>query len=252
MARREGLSVAIQCKRYSKPVGNKAVQEVFAAKQFASADHACVIGTGGFTRSARELAGATGVVLLEAEAGLQTFSSLFGFDPQMLEVNEAEDVAEKFSFDANNEAKKAIIRACFMCPADDYHIPDVLLDNFDQETGGGSATLDSSELLSLLCHADLYLSGVADFTDTVREQFRSSDTLWQQEMAKDESIESIACIFGFGSTTPEEIKEEFCLFWDLCGQLVVSDSEDPHLQALRELHRSNIEELRPTILDVDY
>ena len=80
MARREGCSVAIQCKRYSKPIGNKAVQEVFAAKQFTAADYACVIGTGGFTPSARELASSTGVVLLEAEAGLKTFSSSFGFD----------------------------------------------------------------------------------------------------------------------------------------------------------------------------
>jgi hypothetical protein len=252
MARREGLSVAIQCKRYSKPVGNKAVQEVFAAKQFASADHACVIGTGGFTRSARELAGATGVVLLEAEAGLQAFSSSFGFDPQMLEVNEAEDVAMEFNFDANNEAKKAIIKACFMCPDDDCQIPDVLLDNFDQETGSGSATLVAGELFSLLVYADIYLSGVAAFTDEVREKFRSSDTLWHQELANDENIQSIAGIFVFGSTTPEEIKEEFCLFWSLCEQLAVFDSEKPHRQALNELYRYKIEEFRPTILDVDY
>ena len=80
MAKRDGCSVAVQCKRYSKPIGNKAVQEIFAAKQFSFADHACVIGTGGFTRSARELAGATEVLLIEAEAGLQNFSSSFGFD----------------------------------------------------------------------------------------------------------------------------------------------------------------------------
>ena len=82
MARRDGCSVAVQCKRYSKPIGNKAVQEVYAAKQFSFADHACVIGTGGFTRSARELAGATGVLLIEAEAGLAHFSRSFGFEDE--------------------------------------------------------------------------------------------------------------------------------------------------------------------------
>ena len=263
MAKRDGCSVAIQCKRYSKPVGNKAVQEVFAAKQFSSADHACVIGTGGFTRSARELAGATGVVLLEAEAGLQNFSNSFGFDTEMLEVDESDDVALEFNFDSNNEAKKAIIKSFFSIQVsikdtldargeDTPDIPDVLLDNFDPDTGEGSAKLDANDLITLLVYSDLHLSGEADISDGVREQFRSSDTLWQKKIGEDESILTVTGILGYGSTTPKEIKDEFCSFWELCEMFLGFESDDPYRQALNEIYRERMEESRPKILDADF
>lgn len=66
-ALRPGLTVAIQCKRYAEPIGNKAVQEAAAGTAHYRANLGCVIGTGGYTRSAVELAGSTGVVLLDAE-----------------------------------------------------------------------------------------------------------------------------------------------------------------------------------------
>lgn len=59
--------VAVQCKRYNQPIGNKAVQEVFAGKQHRNANAAAIIGTGGFTKSAIELATATNVKLFDAE-----------------------------------------------------------------------------------------------------------------------------------------------------------------------------------------
>jgi hypothetical protein len=90
IAKRDGLSVAVQCKRYNQPIGNKAVQEIFAARQFVRAKHACVIGTGGFTKSAKELAGATEVFLFEAEGGLQNFSERFGFSS--IEGNEFKSI----------------------------------------------------------------------------------------------------------------------------------------------------------------
>ena len=77
LARREGISVAVQCKRYTKPVGNKAVQEAFSGKQHVQASHACVIATGGFTKSAKELASSTGVFLLDAEL-ISDFSKEYG------------------------------------------------------------------------------------------------------------------------------------------------------------------------------
>lgn len=266
MARRGGCSVAIQCKRYSKPIGNKSVQEVFTAKQFASADHACVIGTGGFTRSARELAGATGVVLLEAEAGLQNFSSLFGFDAspntnQALDADGDDDHAFEFNFDANNEAKKAIIKSFFSIISSMKHsldsedmpeIPEALIDNFDPVTGEGSAKLDAATLCTLLIFSDLHLSGKADMTDDIREQFRSSDTLWQHKIGEDKSIQEISGILGYGSTTPEEIKDEFCSFWNLCEMFAGFESEDPYHQALNEMLRERMEGNRPKILDIDF
>ncbi len=67
LATRESTILAIQCKRYSSPVGNKAVQEAFAGKQHVNATHACVIATSGFTKSAKELAISTGVLLVAPE-----------------------------------------------------------------------------------------------------------------------------------------------------------------------------------------
>jgi HJR/Mrr/RecB family endonuclease len=64
IAKREELVVAIQCKRYSKPVGNKAVQEVEAGRQFEQAHRAAVVSTADYTPAARQLASTLGVLLL--------------------------------------------------------------------------------------------------------------------------------------------------------------------------------------------
>lgn len=64
IASKPAKRVAIQCKRYAKPVGNKAVQEVIAGKAFVGADFACVVSNAQFTRSAKELASTAGVLLL--------------------------------------------------------------------------------------------------------------------------------------------------------------------------------------------
>ncbi|MBB3048961.1 restriction endonuclease Mrr [Litorivivens lipolytica] len=66
-ARKEGVSVVIQCKKYSSPVGNKAVQEALSGKQFAGADYAVVVTNASFTPSAKKLAAASGAILLHHE-----------------------------------------------------------------------------------------------------------------------------------------------------------------------------------------
>ncbi|GAA5514897.1 hypothetical protein Dcar01_03661 [Deinococcus carri] len=59
-----GAKVAVQVKKYSNPVGNKAVQEIVASKAFYRCAHAVVVTSGpGYTRAARELARANGVPL---------------------------------------------------------------------------------------------------------------------------------------------------------------------------------------------
>lgn len=58
------MSIIIQTKYYADKVGNSAVQEAFSAKKFYGADLAFVISNSGFTKSAIELADATGVKLL--------------------------------------------------------------------------------------------------------------------------------------------------------------------------------------------
>ena len=58
------FKICIQCKRYSNPVGNKAVQEIIAGKQFYGGTHAVVVSNAGFTKSAETLAKKTGVILI--------------------------------------------------------------------------------------------------------------------------------------------------------------------------------------------
>jgi HJR/Mrr/RecB family endonuclease len=59
-----GYKAVIQCKKYTKRVGNKAVQEIAAAKSHYKADIAVVVCLNGYTRSANELGKSCGVYLL--------------------------------------------------------------------------------------------------------------------------------------------------------------------------------------------
>ncbi|WP_375408339.1 restriction endonuclease [uncultured Methylobacterium sp.] len=74
VAERDGLRLVVQCKRYGKPVGNAAVQEVAAAARYWSGDFAAVVSNAGFTPAARKLAAAADVVLLHHD-------DLAGFEP---------------------------------------------------------------------------------------------------------------------------------------------------------------------------
>ena len=76
LAKRRGVSVVIQCKLYSKPVGNAAVQEALAGKQFMGATHAAVVSNQPYTRSAIDLAGRTKVFLL-SDNDLRRANDLF-------------------------------------------------------------------------------------------------------------------------------------------------------------------------------
>ncbi len=58
-----GSTYAIQCKRNKSHIGVKAVQEVFAGKQYYQADYAIVISNSDFTTNAKKLAKETGVKL---------------------------------------------------------------------------------------------------------------------------------------------------------------------------------------------
>lgn len=64
VASMDNIRVCIQCKRYSQPVGNKAVQEVVAGKQFYRGTHAAVVSNASFTPSAISLANSTNVLLM--------------------------------------------------------------------------------------------------------------------------------------------------------------------------------------------
>lgn len=61
-----GQKIAVQCKNYAKPVGNKPVQEVFAGARHHGCQHAWVVAPAGYTRGAFELAISVSVSLFDA------------------------------------------------------------------------------------------------------------------------------------------------------------------------------------------
>jgi restriction system protein len=64
LARKGPETLAIQCKLYTSPVGNKAVQEAHAAKAHYFATACAVVTNSRYTPSATKLAQSTGVLLL--------------------------------------------------------------------------------------------------------------------------------------------------------------------------------------------
>jgi len=82
VAERDGVTVAIQCKRYRSSVGNSAVQEIYAGKATVSASAlAAVVTNAPYTRSAKELAGVTGVFLLHHDELPQLVDIVNGAGP---------------------------------------------------------------------------------------------------------------------------------------------------------------------------
>ena len=63
MAAKDGISVVLQCKLHKSAIGNKAVQEAFAAQQHYGAQAAVVVTNAAFTRAAETLSRTTGVHL---------------------------------------------------------------------------------------------------------------------------------------------------------------------------------------------
>ena len=67
IAEKEGVRYAIQCMRYSTTIGNKPVQEIAAGKLFYKCHVGVVMTNNYFTRSAKELAIATGILLWDRD-----------------------------------------------------------------------------------------------------------------------------------------------------------------------------------------
>lgn len=64
IAQHGNVKAVFQCKKYSQPVGNAAVQEIIAGKAFEQAHVAAVVTNATYTTSAKQLASTTGVHLL--------------------------------------------------------------------------------------------------------------------------------------------------------------------------------------------
>jgi len=77
IAEKVGIRLIIQCKLYNSSVGNKAVQEAYAAKTYYQATIAAVVTNSSFTTSAQALANTTGVLLLH-HSQLNSLENLIG------------------------------------------------------------------------------------------------------------------------------------------------------------------------------
>jgi restriction system protein len=64
IAEKDGTKIIVQCKLYSRPIGNKAVQEVVAAKNYYKGNLSIVVSNSSYTKSAQQLADSNGVVLI--------------------------------------------------------------------------------------------------------------------------------------------------------------------------------------------
>ncbi len=67
IAKKDGYVLVLQCKYYNTPVGNTAVQEVYAAKTFYEASRAAVITNSTYTKGCKALANKINVDLLVAD-----------------------------------------------------------------------------------------------------------------------------------------------------------------------------------------
>ena len=64
VAEKRGLRIVIQCKKYSKPVGNYAVQEIVAGIAHEDAQRGVVVTNVAYTAGAKKLAASNNVLLL--------------------------------------------------------------------------------------------------------------------------------------------------------------------------------------------
>lgn len=75
IAYKDGIKYGIQCKCYSSPIGNHAVQEVFAGKTFYQCHVGIVLTNNYFTPSAKDLAKHNAVVLWDRDKLLQLINN---------------------------------------------------------------------------------------------------------------------------------------------------------------------------------
>lgn len=64
LAKKNGMSISVQCKRYSKSVGNSAVQEIIAGMKYYGTNFGAVVSNQAFTSSAIELAAISNIFLV--------------------------------------------------------------------------------------------------------------------------------------------------------------------------------------------
>lgn len=218
LAVRGGFSVAIQCKRYRAPIGNKAVQEVFAGQKNVEASAACIIGTGGFTKSAQELARSTSVSLIEAE-DIVNFSEVFGFESVDSEGNDYSSIKSfdpdercySISFSSASERawgnvfRNVIVNFKDHSPHLEDELADIVLQGVEQYSGAGKIEVSEMELVFLLSYSHLILNGEVKAT---KDNLQALEHEHPQFVCKirDEGIESFRYVESIIPAIRREMK----------------------------------------------
>ena len=92
---RDSVKTVVQAKRYSKPVSNKAVQEVFSAKGYYDADEAWVVTNASYTSNAHNTAAKLGVKLIARTRLIELASQITSCDDDKSEQVCLEDLRKQ-------------------------------------------------------------------------------------------------------------------------------------------------------------
>ena len=148
---------------------------------YAGAQFACVISTGGYTRSAKELASSTDVMLLDAFE-ISKFSELLGFQSLSgLADDEPELPTISFAFHIDSEGVVgSILRSVLKnAPLDELEIQASTLaevfTSIDADTGLGSFECTPTEAALLIGMIETALNGNMPVNDTNLEAVRASE-----------------------------------------------------------------------------
>lgn len=68
IAKKKGEVIVVQCKRYKKPVGIGAIQEVLGAKSYYQGTQAMVVTNSYYTQAAKNLADSANVMLIDRDS----------------------------------------------------------------------------------------------------------------------------------------------------------------------------------------
>lgn len=227
-ARQGDYIVAVQCKRYTKPVGNKAVQEVYTGAKNINATAAAVIGTGGYTRSALAVASTTAVELFDASE-IGSFSERFGFEPMSID---ASVVLRPIHVEFSSTAER-MLALMFRTVLNQFDITDLnvgykfkksFFEEID-ERGVGALDFDATELGSVLIFSNFVFRGSFKLT---QENIASLEkhNYPNLERLKDERVNDDVFIFELiGEEYLNEVKE---VFVTLASKLPVEIDLDEH------------------------
>ena len=211
VVRRDGLTVAVQCKRYTSPVGNAAVQEVHAGRTYIGAKGAIVVGTGGFTKAARNIAAISKVELLDA-MDIARFSEVFGLK------SHAAKPGDHSMFAADSYGQCEIIKSIYFGmkstlteSLNEIIKPDTLeifKSSFDATSGKGSAMLTGLQVAQLLAYSSIIYTGKIKLTREIREHFANQNDI-NTLLISDPAVVELMWYQFYDASHMEQIFEAF-------------------------------------------